>query len=61
MLTLDYANQDRITQTYATTITHQSQADLTRVATDLAHIRPPAQYITAHHRLQTGRRPFREQ
>lgn len=52
-LTLNYANHDRITQTYATTITHQSQADLTRVATDLAQITPPAQYATAHHRLQT--------
>ncbi len=40
-LTLSYANHNRITQTYATAIAHQSQADLTRVATDLTQITPP--------------------
>jgi hypothetical protein len=50
-LALSYANHNRITQTYATTITHQSQADLTRVATDLAQITPPSKYQAAHHHL----------
>jgi hypothetical protein len=52
-LTLNYANHDRITQTYATTITRQAQADLTRVATDLTQITPPPQYTTPHKNLQT--------
>ena len=50
-LTLSYANHNRITQTYATAITHQSQADLTRVATDLTQITPPPKYQAAHHHL----------
>jgi hypothetical protein len=52
-LTLTYANHNRITQTYATTITHQAKADLTRVATDLTQITPPPPYTTPHHNLQT--------
>lgn len=50
-LTLSYANHHRITQTYATTITHQAQADLTRVATDLTQITPPPKYQAAHQHL----------
>jgi hypothetical protein len=52
-LTLAYANDDRLPQTYATTITHQAEADLSRVSTDLAQIHPPPQYATAHRELQT--------
>jgi hypothetical protein len=52
-LALSYANHNRITQTYATTITHQSQADLTRVATDLDQITPPPKYRAAHHHLRS--------
>jgi hypothetical protein len=52
-LTLTYANHNRITQTYAATITDQAQADLTRVATDLTQITPPNPYTTPHHNLQT--------
>jgi hypothetical protein len=52
-LTLNYADRNRITQTYATTITHQSQADLTRVATDLDQITPPPKYRAAHHQLRS--------
>jgi hypothetical protein len=52
-LTLNYADHNRITQTYATTITHQSQADLTRVATDLDQITPPPKYRAAHHHLRS--------
>jgi hypothetical protein len=52
-LTLADANHDRITQTYATTITHQAQADLTRVATDLNQITPPSRYTHANHLLRT--------
>jgi hypothetical protein len=52
-LTLTYANRNRISQTYATTITHQAQADLARVATDLSQITPPPRYTTPHHSLQT--------
>ena len=57
-LTLSYANHHRITQTYATTITHQAQADLTRVATDLTQITPPPKYQAAtltHHWNQPPR------
>ena len=43
----------RITETYATTITHQAQADLTRVATDLTQITPPPKYQAAHQHLQS--------
>jgi hypothetical protein len=52
-LTLTYANRNRISQTYATTITHQAEADLTHVATDLSQISPPRRYTTPQHSLQT--------
>jgi hypothetical protein len=51
--TLTYANHNRITKTYATAITHQAEADLTRVATDLSQITPPAKYQAAHRRLHS--------
>jgi hypothetical protein len=52
-LTLAYANDGRLPETYATVLTRQAQADLTRVSIDLAQIHPPPRYATAHRELQT--------